>query len=329
MAAEKRRKRFRRKIRLTQLELLAALEGAPTLSAAARAVNVSQPAASRLLHLLAQDLKIELFERAGRTLRPTSAGVALVARAAGVVADLDRIQSELEAIDKGLVGTALMGAGVASCYVLIPKAVNLLLKAAPQITVTLREGPMEELTAKLREGRIDLLVGRLDHSRGNRDLISEEIYDPAMMIVCGPEHNLGRKRKPEWAEILRQQWILPETGTPMRAGVEAMFRLQRGRPNECMVESSSIQFNIGLLNSHDLLWVLSEDIARYFEKLGMLRILALPPMKGPAPFVIAYLQERRLSPAAQRLIECLRQAAHQLNPLLASQRHKRRPNKGR
>jgi DNA-binding transcriptional LysR family regulator len=135
-----------------------------------------------------------------------------------------------------------------------------------------------------------------------------------MTVVCGPRHPLARERALEWDEVLRQQWILPESGTPMRAGIEAMFRRQRRRPNECLVESSSIQSNVGLLNSHRLLWVLSADIAHYFEKLGVLRILALPPMKGPSPFVLAYVHERRLSPAAQRLVESLREAARDLNP---------------
>jgi 2-dehydropantoate 2-reductase len=50
---------------MRQLELLAALDHAPTLSAAAREVSLSQPAASKLLNTLAADLGIALFERAG------------------------------------------------------------------------------------------------------------------------------------------------------------------------------------------------------------------------------------------------------------------------
>jgi DNA-binding transcriptional LysR family regulator len=308
---------------LPQLELLAALDDAPTLSAAARAARVTQPAASRLLRALADDLDIELFERAGRTLRPTAAGRVLLHRAAGLVAQLDRIQSELDAIDRGLVGSASLGVGVAACYVLVPRAVGLLLKAAPSITVTVREGPMEELIANLRAGRIDLLVGRLDNSGSERDLVSEELYDPPMTIVCGPAHPLAHERALDWDEVLRQQWILPEAGTPMRAGIEAMFRRRRQRPRECLVESSSIQSNVGLLNSHNLLWVLSADIAHYFERLGVLRILALPPMKGPSPFVLAYLHGRRLSPAAQRLADALREAARPLDPPLPAGRPNR------
>lgn len=307
-APGKSRKRMRRAIRLAQLELLAAMETAPTLSAAARATRLAQPAASRLLSALAEDLNIELFERSGRTLRPTAAGRTLLRKASSFMAELDRLESELEAVDRGLVGIASLGTGVASSYVLVPKAVDLILKAEPRITVAVREGAMTELVAKLRDGTIDLLVGRLDHA-GNDDLVIEDLYDPPMAIVCGPRHPLARRRAPEWGDVLRGPWILPEADTPMRAGVEALFRRQRQRPEECLIESSSIQFNVGLLNSHDLLWVVSADIARYFGALGLLRMLNVPLMRGPAPFIMAHLRHRRLSPAAERLSDCLRTAA--------------------
>jgi len=70
----KGRRRLRRTIRLAQLELLAAMETALTLSAAASAARVTQRAASRLLRALADDLGIELFERAGRALLWRAAG---------------------------------------------------------------------------------------------------------------------------------------------------------------------------------------------------------------------------------------------------------------
>ncbi len=81
---------LRRSARLRQLELLAALERAPTLSAAARETRLSQPAASKLLGTLSADLAIDLFEKSGRTLRPTAAGQALIRHAANLIGNLER-----------------------------------------------------------------------------------------------------------------------------------------------------------------------------------------------------------------------------------------------
>jgi DNA-binding transcriptional LysR family regulator len=309
MASRSRKKtELRRRLRLSQLELLAALSRAPTLSAAARAVNLSQPAASRLLNTLAEDLALDLFERSGRTLRPTPAGRVLLDRAAGLISDLDRAQDELTAIGAGLSGIVAVGAGVGAGYVLVPQALTLLHAEAPAIGVALEEGPMDALSAKLREGRIDLLVGRLDASLVTPRLAIEDLYSPPMAVVAGPQHPLAARTKIGWDDIVAQEWILPEQGTPMRGGLESVFRRLRRHPERCPVQSSSIQTNVALLNRRALLWVLSRDIADYFAGLGLLKVLALPAIKGPAPLVAAYRRNRPLSAVAKHLLRALQVA---------------------
>lgn len=297
---------------MRQLELLAALDQAATLSAAAREAHLSQPAASKLLNTLATDLGIALFERAGRTLRPTAAGRALLRRASTLIGDLDRAQAELEAIQAGLVGSVSVGAGVGSCYALVPAALGHLLESAPNISVRVREGTIAELIGGLRGGRFDLIVGRLDIGGPDSSLRIEALYNPAMNVVCGPHHPLAASPKLTWADVIEQEWILPEAGTPMRGGVEALFGRVRRRPPRTLIESSSIQTNVGLMAQRGLLWVLSSDIAGYFARLGAVRILPLPRLPGPSPLVLAYLADRGLSPASQRLVDCLKWATRDL-----------------
>ena len=306
------RQPLRRRVRLRQLELLAALEHAPTLSAAAREVRLSQPAASKLLGTLSDDLAIDLFEKAGRSLRPTAAGRALIRHAANLIGNLDRAQADLEAIDGGLTGVAAIGAGVGAGYVLVPRAVSLLLDQAPGIAVTLREGPMEEMFAMLREGRLDLVVGRVEPALADRDFVLDELYDPPIHIVAGPQHPVARGKSVTWAKLAEQEWILPQDGTPMRAGIERIFQRVKRRPARCMVESSSIQINVSLMNARDMLWVLSEDIAVYFERLGLVKRIPVETLRGPAALSAVRVRGRSLSPSAARLMECLAEVAKQM-----------------
>jgi DNA-binding transcriptional LysR family regulator len=263
---------------------------------------------------LAADLGVPLFERAGRTLRPTAAGQALLRRAAAMIGDLDRTQDELGAIGEGLVGSARLGAGVGSCYVLVPHALVDLLEAAPDISVTVREGTIGELLGGLRAGHFDLVVGRLDAPLTDRTLAVEELYDPPMQVVCGRRHPLARRssasgRDLRWSDVADAEWVLPEDGTPMRRGVEALFRRLHRPPRRALIESSSVQTNVALLSQRDLLWVLSADIAAYFAHLGALHVLPLPRLQGPSPVVLAYPRDRSLSPAAARLRDCLKRAS--------------------
>ena len=108
---------------------------------------------------------------------------------------------------------------------------------------------------------------------------------------------------------MQEGWILPESGTPMRNAVETFFRKLGTRPRSSLIESSAIQTNVALLNSLDLIWVLSEDVSEYFAGLGALHVLNVPDLAAPGPFVVGYPDHRRLSPSAQRLKECLFEAA--------------------
>ena len=303
---------LRRRIRLRQLELLAALENAPTLSAAAREVRLSQPAASKLLGALSDDLAINLFEKAGRSLRPTAAGRALIRHAANLVGNLDRAQAEIEAIESGLSGTVAVGAGIGACYVLMPRALSLLLDQAPDVVVTMREGAMEEHFAMLRDGRLDLVVGRVEPALVDRDFAMDDLYDPAIVIVAGPQHPLTRAPAVNWARLAEQNWILPQDGTPTRAAIERIFRRVKRRPARCMIESSSIQTNVSLMNARDMLWVLSEDITAYFEALGLLRRLPVERLRTAAALSAVRVRARPLSPPAGRLLDCLQAAAREI-----------------
>lgn len=303
---------LRRRVRLRQLELLAALEHAPTLSAAAREARLSQPAASKLLGALSDDLAIDLFEKAGRSLRPTAAGRALIRHAANLVGNLDRAQAEIEAIESGLSGTVAVGAGIGACYVLMPRALQRLLDQAPDIVVTMREGAMEEHFAMLRDGRLDLVVGRVEPALVDRDFAMDELYDPAIQIVAGPQHPLTRASSLSWAKLAEQDWILPQDGTPMRAGIERIFRRVKRRPSRCMIESSSIQTNVSLMNARDMLWVLSEDITAYFEALGLLKRLPVETLRTAAALSVVRMRGRSLSSAAERLAGCLGEAAAEI-----------------
>ena len=84
------------------------------------------------------------------------------------------------------------------------------------------------------------------------------------------------------------------------------------RPQRCMIESSSIQTNVSLMNARNMLWVLSDDITVYFERLGLLKRLPLETLRTAAPLSTLRVRGRSLSPAAARLVGCLQIAAREI-----------------
>jgi len=79
---------------LDRLRLFLQIVDSGSMSAAARAVHLTQPALSRTLRLLEQEVGVALFERRGRALVLTAGGRALVPRARALLVDSERLALE-------------------------------------------------------------------------------------------------------------------------------------------------------------------------------------------------------------------------------------------
>ena len=210
-------------------------------------------------------------------------------------------------------GTVAMGAGIGACYVLVPRALALLLDQAPDVVVTMREGAMEEHFAMLRDGRLDLVVGRVEPALVDRDFAMDELYDPAVHIVAGPQHPLARASQSSWAKPRR-------AGLDPAAGGNADARRHRAHfpARETAAAAlhdrsrSSIQTNVSLMNARDMLWVLSEDITAYFERLGLLKRLPVETLRTAAPLSAVRMRGRACHRPAARLVDCLQTAAREI-----------------
>src|SRR5688572_9313715 len=97
-------------LRMREFELLLAIHARKSVTAAARDLGLTQPAASRTLKDIEQLLHVHLFER-DRTngMQLTGAGELVIARARGLVADLDAMRDELHAWKAGSGGHLRLG----------------------------------------------------------------------------------------------------------------------------------------------------------------------------------------------------------------------------
>jgi DNA-binding transcriptional LysR family regulator len=94
----------RARLKTRQLLLLIALAEEGNIHRAAAALNMTQPAASKLLRELEAMLDVQLFERMPRGMRPTRYGDALIRHARAVVGSLDQAQEEVLGLKAGHLG---------------------------------------------------------------------------------------------------------------------------------------------------------------------------------------------------------------------------------
>ncbi|NRO95542.1 LysR family transcriptional regulator [Paraburkholderia sp. NMBU_R16] len=264
------------RLRLRHLQLLLSLAETGNLSQSATALNTTQPALSKWLKELENDVGLPLFERHARGLRPTAPGEALIEHARRIEAHLDTARDDMHALREGGSGLVSIGTSGVAAADTVPLAVSRLLACMPRAQVRLVESTMNQLMPQLARGELDIVVGRSGEQYEDAQLQSETLYTELIDFVARPHHPLTQKATLEWDDVLAYSWVVWPQGTPVRNALEAALAAAgRTLPTHC-VESNSSVLNLTLLNNTDLLGVASHRPALRFQQLNALQIL---PMK--------------------------------------------------
>lgn len=295
------------RLSMRQVRLLAALDLQRNMRRAGEALNITQPAATRMLLALEQSLNLRLFTRTTRSIAPTPYGESLVRHCRTMLAMLGHAQEELLALDSGTQGKVVLGTLLVAASFLVPRAVTRFKSRHPTITVLLREGTTASLLPALRQGELDLVVGRVAADVSGEGLKFEAFYSEPMCIVSRVEHRLAKRRRLAIADLSREKWILPPPEAAYRSRINGAFRRANLEPPKWVVESTSILANTSMVRDTDVLATMPRDIAQQYVDLGVLRILPvrLPPPSGPVGVITAL--GRPLPPAASEVIHALRE----------------------
>ncbi|SEJ82400.1 LysR substrate-binding domain-containing protein [Paraburkholderia diazotrophica] len=293
------------RLRLRHLQVLLSLASTGNLSQSATALNTTQPALSKWLKELEEDVGLALFERHARGLRPTPYGDALIEHARRIEAHLDNARDDMLALREGGSGLVSIGTSGVSAADTVPLAVSRLLERMPRAKVRIVESTMNQLMPQLARGELDIVVGRSGQEYDDPQLQTEPLYTEPINFVARPHHPLTDKTKVGWDDVLAYSWIVWPQGTPVRNALEtALSAVGRALPNHCVETNSSI-LNLTLLNNTDLVGVASHRAALRFEQLNAVRILPMQ-LEGFGSVSMYWHAENENRAAVAMALEALR-----------------------
>jgi DNA-binding transcriptional LysR family regulator len=175
------------------------------ISNAAKALHRSQPAISRRIALLEQELGVPLFERvAGRTML-SDAGRVMVPYAERAVAAAHDAEDAVRALarpNSGPVALAVVGTLAGSRLSGIMKRFA---SEHPAVDLTLRTATSAEVSDLIRRGEATIGL-RYDRDR-SRDLDCELLFAEPLQVVCAPDHALAGRRVARLADLRGERWI--------------------------------------------------------------------------------------------------------------------------
>ncbi|TXI33006.1 MAG: LysR family transcriptional regulator [Ottowia sp.] len=179
-----------------------------SVSRAADALFVSQPAITLQLQALERDLGMPLLERNGRRLAPTREGEVLYEMAVPLVEQLDGLEAGFRERVRGLEGGELrIAANSSTILYLLPKIVETFRQHHPEVRLSLDNVVTGEGTDLLREDAVDLVVGTLLDVPA--DLSYQAAYRFEQRLIAAVGHPLLKKPRLELADLADHPLILP------------------------------------------------------------------------------------------------------------------------
>jgi DNA-binding transcriptional LysR family regulator len=264
-----------RRLKLRHLQVLAALQSAGTVTAAAKAMHMTQPALSHWLSDMEELVGTPLFLR-GRTLQLTEAGRALWRYACRVLGDTARTGEEIEAVKGGVAGNLHIGTILSAAPVLLPRAIAALHQRAPKVQIELVEGLLEPLIERVERREIDLIIGPLDVRASRSGLCTEWLMTDTFSLVARRGHPLAGLTAPRWAHTDGYPWILPPPGTLSRVRLDQAVADAGMPPPKPAVETSSLVTLLSLLQDRDYIATLASSVAHMYEQLNLISIVRMP-----------------------------------------------------
>lgn len=143
---------------LDRLKVFLQIVDSGSMSAAARAVHLTQPALSRTLKLLEEEMGVPLFARKGRVLVLTAGGRSLVPRGRALLAEGQRVRLEVGRSAERAYFDVRLGAVDSVATYLLPHLIPALRDAFPTLAVKLSTSRTAMLLRHARAGDLDLVV---------------------------------------------------------------------------------------------------------------------------------------------------------------------------
>lgn len=198
-------------IEARHLRILRAVAGTGSFSAAARELGCTQPAVSQQMKALEQSAGTPLLVRAGREMRLTQAGEALVRHAAGILAGLTAAEEEVAAIAGLRAGRVRLVSFPSGSSTLVPTALAAMRAEHPGTRISLVEAEPPRSVEMLREGDCDVALAFRYAGASTvaewEDLVVTPLLTDRLVGLVPEGHRLAGAGRVGMAELAGEPWI--------------------------------------------------------------------------------------------------------------------------
>lgn len=295
-------------MKLSHLRDIVAVAEMGSLRAAGRHLGIAQPAITRSIREIEQELGVTLFERHAKGVRLTTMGTAFVKRAEAVKAEIQRAREEIEQLKGRTTGEVAFAASTASSMALMPRAVTLFRERYPDAVLKISESLFQPIEAEVIDGTIDFYVGPLDENYVSAHLNIERLFNNQRIVVARKGHRLAGARTLE--ELAGAQWVRPTLSPRNTDGdFDTMFE-RKGLPApQIVIHARSALVTLLTVANSDLLTILPQQWLEFEPTANVIQRIDIAEPMIAAPVCIVRRCDMPLTPMAEHLSDVVRRVA--------------------
>jgi LysR family transcriptional regulator, regulator of abg operon len=290
-------------MKLDQLQFLVAIVEHGSLRAAARRLNVPQPALTRSVRALERELGSALFLRESTGMVLTPVGRRFHARASAIVHEAQRARDELAQYAGDDEGTVVAALSIMPHVGMLPQALQPFRARWPKVKLQIIEGLFPDVEAGLRDGSIDFYLGAAPRSEPAPGLQSRHLFDNTRAVVCRKGHPLANSRSLK--ALAKADWAVTAVDYNAEADLERLFASHGlPAPHTSLRARSAMSIMVALAHS-DLLAMLPVQWASFPLTRDTLAVIRVRETL-PAPSIVMVRNARLpLTPAAEFFCDVL------------------------
>ncbi len=224
------------------------------ISAAARDLGITQPALTKIVSRIEDQVGAKLFDRGPRGVTVTAFGELFLRRMEKVEHEMTHLANEVRARKSGLSGTISLGVGQFWLGHILPVVIARLAETTPGVHIKIFTGAREELLQRLKQGEIDIMLARITDDLPD-GITGEDVAEVRMFIMAREGHPLAKARNVSPEELAEHGWVLPPRSDPT---IRYAFTEVGVPPPLPRVEAVSHNLVFSLLQASDMVTIIPD-----------------------------------------------------------------------
>ncbi|MCM3790505.1 LysR family transcriptional regulator [Domibacillus indicus] len=283
-----------------QIEYFRVVARLQHITNAAEVLSLSQPALSRSMAKLEEELGVPLFERQGRTIKLNQYGQLFLERADRIMKEFQEVKQEIQDLLDPDFGEISLGFMPTLGTYLIPSLVRSFQAEYPNVKFRFKQNGNDSLLKQLEAGEIDFCL--VSSTPDTKQIHWTELWKEELFLIVPADHRLAHYESVTLREIADETFVLLEKGNGIRGITDRLFQ-EAGISPEITFEGEEVHTIVAFVTAGLGVTLIPDFKGIDWSRVSRIRIRS---SKSYRVIGLARVEGRYISPAAKRFYQFIK-----------------------